>query len=230
MQDKIVLITGGSKGIGRACVMEFLNEGYTVVDASRTNVPVNNPSYHYRETDVSSEESIKRLFDFVIEKFGRLDVLINNAGISKFANLSDSLTEDFDAMFAVNVRGVYLCARYALKLMIPQNSGDIINIASIAGKTAIQTASIYCATKHAVMAISKTLMLEVRKHNIRVAAICPGSVDTDFFNQPGSILNSERSSILSPADVSAACMLIVKSPVRALINEIELRPTNHKKI
>lgn len=74
MQDKIVLITGGSKGIGRACVMEFLNEGYTVVDASRTNVPVNNPSYHYRETDVSSEESIKRLFDFVIEKFGRLDV------------------------------------------------------------------------------------------------------------------------------------------------------------
>lgn len=227
--QKVAIVTGGSKGIGKACVEDFLKENYIVVDASRTETSNQNPNFHFVKTDVSNEDNVKNLFDFVKEKFGRLDLLINNAGFGRFAKLSESKTEDFDEMFAVNVRGLYLCTKYALGIMIPQNSGDIINISSIAGKNAVQTASIYCATKHAVMAFSRTLMLEVREHNIRVSVICPGSVDTNFFDQPGSILNSSRETILSPYDVSAACLLVVNSPQRTLVNEIELRPANPKK-
>lgn len=228
-KNKVVLVTGGSKGIGRACVKDFLKEGYDVIDASRTLIEIRNKKYHFFKTDVSKELDVKKLFEFITKKFGRLDVLINNAGFGRFANLAESKTKDFDEMFAVNVKGLYLCTRYALKIMIPQNSGDIINISSIAGNNPVQTASIYSATKHAVMGFSKSLMLEVRQFNIRVTVICPGSVDTYFFDQPGTSMNSDRQSILASEDVSASCLLAVNMPARALVNEIELRPANPKK-
>ena len=108
------------------------------------------------------------------EKYARIDVLINNAGYGKFKNLADTETIDFDDMFAVNIRGLYLCTRYFLKTMLEQNSGTIINIASLAGKNGFATGTLYCATKHAVMGLSRSLMLEVRSKNIRVIAVCPG--------------------------------------------------------
>jgi NADP-dependent 3-hydroxy acid dehydrogenase YdfG len=227
--EKIAVVTGGSKGIGRACVDKLLSEGYKVVDASRSKHSMDNTNYVYFQTDVANEGDIKKLFDFVQQEYGRLDVLINNAGFGKFANLADSTTKDFDEMFAVNVRGLYLCCRYALKIMIPQNSGVIINMSSIAGKSSIATASIYSATKHAVMGISNSLMLEVRQHNIRVVKVCPGSVDTNFFDHPGTMLTSSRESILSPEDVADACMFAINLPEGAMMSEVELRPTNPKK-
>lgn len=227
--NNVAVITGGSKGIGKACVEDFLKEDYIVIDASRTETQNQNPNFHFIKTDVSNEDDVNNLFDFVKEKFGRLDVLINNAGFGRFAKLADSKTKDYDEMFAVNVKGLYLCTRYALNIMIPQNSGDIINIASIAGKNGVPTASIYCASKHAVMGFSKSLMLEVREHNIRVTVVCPGSVDTNFFDQPGSSMESDTDTILHSEDISAACLLAVRLPARALINEIELRPANPQK-
>ncbi|HEX2788318.1 MAG TPA: SDR family NAD(P)-dependent oxidoreductase [Ignavibacteria bacterium] len=227
--DKIAVVTGGSKGIGRACVNALIKDGYKVIDASRTKHSLDNANYNYFKTDVASEGDVKNLFDYVAKEFGRLDVLINNAGFGKFANLAETTTKDFDEMFAVNVRGLYLCCRYALKIMIPQNSGVIINMASIAGKSSIATASIYSATKHAVMGLSGALMLEVRQHNIRVVKVCPGSVDTNFFDHPGSVLTSARESILSPEDIAEACMFAINLPDNAMVSEVELRPTNPKK-
>jgi NADP-dependent 3-hydroxy acid dehydrogenase YdfG len=183
------------------------------------------------KTDVSKEEDVKNLIEKVIEKHGKIDVLINNAGFGLFANLVDSKTEDFDAMFAVNVRGLYLCCRYAVKSMIEKQAG--INnkySSSIAGKSAVPSASIYSATKHAVMGLSGSLFMEVRKHNVRVTTICPGSVDTHFFDAPGTILNSSRESILSAEDICRVVLLSCKFPVNATISEIELRPTNPKEI
>lgn len=226
---KVAIVTGGSKGIGRACVNSLLKDSYTVIDASRSKHSIDDPNYVYVQTDVAHEGDVKKLFDFVQKEYGRLDVLINNAGFGKFANLADSTTKDFDEMFAVNVRGLYLCCRYALKIMIPQNSGVIINMSSIAGKSSIPTASIYSATKHAVMGISNSLMLEVRQHNIRVVKICPGSVDTNFFDHPGTMLTSSRESILSPEDIAQACMFAINLPEGAMMSEVELRPTNPKK-
>jgi NADP-dependent 3-hydroxy acid dehydrogenase YdfG len=222
---KIAVITGASKGIGLSCAKAFLKKGFIVVDASRTESgKIKNKNYMYVKTDISKEKDVKVLIEKVIDRFGRIDVLICNAGFGKFANLVDSKSRDFDSMFAVNVKGVYLSCRYALPHMLEQKSGTIIIISSIAGKNGVATASIYSATKHAVIGLASSLMAEVRKDNIRVVTVCPGSVDTDFFDQPGTILNSRRETILSPDDVAAACLLAVELPQNALMNEIEIRP------
>jgi short-subunit dehydrogenase len=224
---KTVLITGASKGIGLSCAKIFLKNNYTVINASRTNAKsINDPDFHFIKTDVSKESEIKKLFETVIKEFKQIDVLICNSGFGRFANLADSKTKDFDEMFAVNVRGLYLCNRYALKSMLKNKSGTIINISSIAGKNGVATASIYSATKHAVMGLSRSLMAEVRKDNIRVVTVCPGSVDTNFFDHPSADLNSRRETLLSPDDVAECCLLSATLPGRALINELELRPLN----
>lgn len=225
--NKIVLITGASKGIGKACAKLFLEKGYTVINASRTNPhPIENKKYYFIRTDVSKENDVKNLFEEVIKQFSKVDVLICNSGFGKFANLVDTKTEDYDEMFAVNVRGVYLCMRYGLKSMLEKKYGTIIVISSIGGKNGIATASIYSATKHAVIGLASSLMAEVRKDNIRVITICPGSVDTNFFDDPSADLSSNRETILSADDVAQSCLLAAELPQRAMINEIQIRPLN----
>lgn len=227
---KVALITGASKGIGRSCAKIFLKNNYTVINASRTdNNPVKNKNYQYIKTDVSKEKDVKNLINTVIKKFGCIDVLICNAGFGKFANFAESKTKDFDEMFAVNVKGVYLCTRYALKSMIERKSGTIIYISSIAGKNGIATASVYSATKHALMGLSSSLMAEVRKDNIRVITVCPGSADTNFFDDPSASLSARRETILSPESVAEVCLLAAGLPQNALMNEIEIRPLNPQK-
>lgn len=229
-QKKVVLITGASKGIGKACAELFLNKGYVVIDASRTNPePFNNEDFHYIKTDVSKEDDIKSLFDEVKKKFHRLDVLINNAGYGIFKPLTETTTEEFDDIFAVNVRGLYLCTRYALPIMIQQNEGTIINIASLAGKNGFAGGTLYTATKHAVMGISKSLMLEVRQNNIRVSVICPGSVDTDFFDTARTETTSARSTLITPSEVAETCYLVASLPLNANLSEIDIRPANPHK-
>lgn len=226
---KIVVITGASKGIGLSCAEIFLKNNYSVISASRSNPnTIKNPDFHFIKTDVSKETDIKKLFQTVIKKFKKIDVLICNSGFGRFANLADSTTKDFDEMFAVNVKGLYLCNRYGVKEMLKKKSGTIINISSIGGKNGVATASIYSATKHAVMGLSRSLMAEVRKDNIRVVTICPGSVDTNFFDHPSAGLTANRKTLLSPDDVAETCLLAVNLPERALINEIEIRPLNPK--
>lgn len=230
MDKKVCVITGASSGIGFACAKKFLENGFTVINASRSDKNhIQNKNYEYIQTDVAQENEIKNLVETVISRHGKIDVLINNAGFGLFNELINSTTEEFDSMFSVNVRGLYLCCRYALKHMIEKQSGCIINISSIAGKNSVATASIYSATKHAVMGLSSSMFLEVRKHNIRVTTVCPGSVDTHFFDAPGTILNSSRESILAASDVAESCWLAASLPVNATISEIELRPTNPRK-
>lgn len=228
--SKIILITGASKGIGKACAELFLKNKYNVINASRTDhKPLRDKNYRFIKTDVAEEKDIKSLFKKVIDEFGKIDVLICSAGLGKFGNLADSRTEDFDEMFAVNVKGLYLCNRYALKPMLKRKNGTIINISSIAGKNGIATASIYSATKHAVIGLSSSLMAEVRKDNIRVITICPGSVDTNFFDDPSASLSSKRETILSPEDVAKVCLLSAELPQNALMNDVEIRPLNPHK-
>ncbi len=227
MDKKAILVTGGSKGIGLAIAQLFLKKNYSVIDASRTsNNIIKNKNYFYIKTDVSKENDVKALFNFIVNKFGKLDVLVNNAGFGKFGPLAESKTKDFDDLFNTNVKGLYLCTRYALKLMISSNKGDIVNISSIAGKNAIPNASLYCATKHAVIGLSKSLMLEVRNHNIRVSVICPGSVDTNFFDNTKNILTADRKTIISPTDIADSVWFIVNADPRTNFNEIEVRPAN----
>jgi 3-oxoacyl-[acyl-carrier protein] reductase len=233
LKNKITVITGAGKGIGRASAELFLKEGASVVLNSRTKTDLDSfikENQVYKDKilaiagDVSDENVIGKIVKETIGKFGRIDILINNAGFGKFAETVDSTTKDFDAMFNTNVRSLYILTREFLPFMIKQKEGIIVNMASIAGKNGVPTASIYSATKHAVMGFSRSLMLEVRKHGIRVIAICPGSVATEFFRESPSELS--HNTMLASEDIAETILYAAALPPNATVNEIEIRPAN----
>jgi len=239
LKNKIAVITGAGKGIGRAAAALYLKEGANVVLVSRTKRDLDlflKKNIKYQNNiilisgDISHEKVINDVIKKTIAKFKRIDILINNAGFSIFDYMVDSKTKDYDAMFNTNVKAIYLLTRGVLPYMMKQNSGTIINISSIAGKQGFATGTIYCATKHAVMGMSRALLLEVRKHNIRVVAICPGTVDTDFFRpESQTIISSNRNTVLQPNDIAETCLYAASLPVNATVSEIEIRPTNPRK-
>lgn len=234
--DKTAIITGAGKGIGRTSAELFLSEGSKVALVSRTKSDLDEFSRIHRNqkqkficlaADISNEKSVKSIVRKTVKTFGTVDILINNAGLGRFANLVDSKTRDFDDMFNTNVRGLYFMTRECLPQMIKQNSGTIINISSMAGKQGFATGAIYCATKHAVMGLSRALLLEVRKYNIRVIAICPGSVDTEFFRKEShTALAWSHETVLKPKDVAETCLLAATLPQSAMLSELDIRPTN----
>jgi len=239
LQDKIAVITGAGKGIGRETARLFLDEGAKLVLVSRTKSDLESFVNEHKDRsddiltitcDVSQEENISKIVNETIEKFGRIDILVNNAGFGIFDNMVDSKLGDYDAMFNTNVRALYMLTKAFLPSMINQKSGTIINIASIAGKQGFATGTIYCATKHAVMGMSRALMMEVRQYNIRVIAVCPGSVDTDFFRPESQTkLSSSKESVLGSQDIAETCLLAATLPENAMMTEIEIRPTNPRK-
>ena len=239
LQNKIAVITGAGKGIGKATAELFLKEGAKVVLTSRNKSDLEqliaeNKSYKDNISviagDISKEETINKVIDETIGNHGRIDILVNNAGFGIFDNLVDSKLEDFDSVFNTNVRSLYLITKGFLPHMIKEQSGTIINIASVAGKQGFATGSIYCASKHAVMGLSRALMLEVRQYNIRVCAVCPGSVATEFFRADSQTsLSSRKESVLQAEDIAETILLAASLPENATLHEIEVRPTNPRK-
>ena len=233
LEGKVAVVTGASKGIGKAIAEQFGREGARLVISARHEDVLRKVNDELKSSgvesmavvaDMSIEDDVKKLVKTAAEKFGRIDVLVNNAGFGMFKPVSEMTTEEYDRLFNVNVRGVFVASREVLKYMIEQNDGVIINIASLAGKNAVENGAVYAATKWAMLGFGKSLMLEVRKHNIRVITICPGSVDTDFsFGH-----SPNRDKVLKPDDVAEAAVLAASLPARAMMSEIDLRPTNPK--
>jgi 3-oxoacyl-[acyl-carrier protein] reductase len=234
--NKIAVITGAGKGIATAKL--FLKEGADLILTSRNKQDLElfvseNEEYKNKITiiagDISKESTIEKIRDITIEKYNRIDILVNNAGFGIFDNMIDSRLEDFDAIFSTNVRAVYLLTKQFLPYMIKEQSGTIINISSIAGKQGFATGTIYCASKHAVMGLSRALMLEVRKYNIRVAVICPGSIATDFFRAESKTnLTGRAETVLQAEEIAETILLTASLPNNATISELEIRPTNPK--
>lgn len=237
--NKTAIITGAGKGIGRAAAELFLKEGAKVILTSRNRYELESiieENNNYKENitvldgDISNEETINFVINAAINKYSKIDILVNNAGFGVFDELVDSKTEDFDAMFNTNVKALYLLTKGCLPFMIKEQSGTIINIASVAGKQGFATGSIYCATKHAVMGLSRALMLEVRQYNIRVVTVCPGSVATDFFRAESQTkLTSSKETVLQANEIAETILLAASLPENATLNEIEIRPTNPRK-
>lgn len=236
LQNKIAVITGAGKGIGRAIAQTFLNEGASLVLNTRTKSDLDSFVKEHKTYndkiltvtgDVSDEKVTGQIVNETISKFGRIDILVNNAGFGKFAELVNTTNKDFDDMFSVNVRSLYILTRDFLPYMIKQKEGVIVNIASISGKNGVPSGAIYSATKHAVMGLSRSLLLEVRKHGIRVIAICPGSVATGFFRESPSELKEH--SMITPEDIADTILYAVTLPPNATVNEIEIRPANPAK-
>lgn len=234
LQGAGCVITGGSEGIGRAIAVALGRRGarlalcarsQTRVDQTVAELTAEGVAAVGRPCDVADAVQVNEFADFVRQELGPVDVLVNNAGVGHFLNVEEMPLELFDETFAINVRGVFLMTRAFLGVMKERQRGDIVNVASLAGRNAVAGGAAYAASKHAVLGFSKSLMLEVRKHNIRVIAVCPGTVVTGFFERHhGSPKDAERK--LQADDVAHAVVAALDVSDRAMISELDIRPTN----
>jgi len=184
LESKVAVITGGGRGIGKATAKLFTNEGAVVVIAEFDEVSgqstANELGAHFIKTDVSKEESVNALFNFVLSEFGQLDILINNAGILADSTLKKLDSNSFDAVINVNLRGVYLCGRAAADIMIEQGSGVILNASSVVAHHGNFGQTNYVASKAGVIGITKVWARELGKDGIRVNAVAPGFIQTNM--------------------------------------------------
>ena len=182
-KDKVVIVTGGSSGIGRKISERFFNEGATVV-ASSSKDKKTKDNFVFIKADIREESDVKNLIERVVEKYGKIDILVNSAGIYS-QNQYDIVSlsaDEFDDSMNVNFRGIFLTTKYALPYLLKSN-GNIINISSVLGLVPEKESSIYCSSKAAVNMFTKALALNYADKGIRVNAVCPGPIDTPMLDK-----------------------------------------------
>ncbi len=234
MSQPIALVTGATEGIGRATALALGRHGYAVGVTARTGEKVEALVAELAQAgvraagcpaDVGDPAEVEALVAHLTEALGPIDTLINNAGILIPRPLLETTVEEWDATFQTNVRGLFLVTRAVLPGMIERGRGDVVNLASLAGKNGVAGATAYSASKHAVLGFSRSLLLEVRKHGLRVIAVCPGSVDTPMMRGQSS-LRPDFDRILRPEDVAEAILGALGLPRRATVSELDVRPAN----
>jgi NADP-dependent 3-hydroxy acid dehydrogenase YdfG len=230
LEGQVAIVTGGSRGIGRATALALAQEGASVVITARTKPELELVAKEIHQlgaqviplkVDLTSDDQVWTLVDETMKRFGRIDILVNNAGMGVFKPFVEMGTAEFDAMWRLNMRTPFVLTKLVLPHMIKQSRGAIVNIASLAGKNSFVNGTGYAATKWALRGWASSLMLEVRRHNIRVVTIFPGSVDTTF-----STINRRGEAITQPEDVANAVVFAVTAPTRSMFSEIDVRPTN----
>jgi 3-oxoacyl-[acyl-carrier protein] reductase len=228
------LVTGATEGIGRATALALGRAGYRVGICSRTTEKVEATLAELRAqgvtaagaaADVADPDQVRHLVDQVRGTLGEIDVLVNNAGVLIARPIEELTLEEWDLTMATNLRSLYLTTRLVLPGMRTRRQGTIVNVASLAGRNGFVGGSAYSASKHAVLGFSRSLMLEVRKDNVRVIAICPGSVATGMLRDQ-AMLKPDHERILRPDDVAASILHVLTLPTGALVSELDIRPTN----
>lgn len=194
-QDKVALVTGGNSGIGRAAAMMFAAEGAKVVIAARRedlgdsvvqDIKNQGGEAAFIRTDVTRREEIERLFEAITTQYGRLDCAFNNAGVSSSAmrRTVNTTMEDWDWTMNTNLKGVWLCMKHEIPLMLKQGGGAIVNNSSIAGLRSEAGISIYAASKHAVLGLTRAAALDYAHRKVRINAVCPGFIHTPMLEEP----------------------------------------------
>jgi NADP-dependent 3-hydroxy acid dehydrogenase YdfG len=243
IQGKVVVITGASSGLGEAAARLLSAEGATVVLGARRVERIQALAEELARsggkalavaTDVTRCEQVKQLVDAAVEAYGRLDVMLNNAGLMPLSPLERLKVDEWDQMIDVNIKGVLYGIAAALPHMQRQKAGHIINVSSVAGHKVRAGGSVYSATKHAVRALSEGLRQEVKPYNIRTTVISPGVVVSELPNsasEPDVAANLRRmyGELGIPADSFArAVAYAVSQPEDVDINEILFRPTRQE--
>lgn len=191
--NKTVLVTGGSRGIGKAISKTFAKDGYNVLinfnksenEAKELYTVLDEKGFSVKlfKADISNREEVENMIDYCIKEFGGLDVLINNAGISQDKLFTDITDEDWDNMMNINLKGSFYCSQTALKYMISEKKGNIINISSIWGISGASCEVHYSVSKAGIIGMTKALAKEVAPSNIRVNSIAPGVINTDMLSE-----------------------------------------------
>ncbi|AYD66451.1 SDR family oxidoreductase [Achromobacter sp. B7] len=236
-QSKVVLITGASSGIGEATVRMLAAQGHRLlIGARRTDrlaalaatLDAGGNNVSYQSLDVTSADSVNAFARFALERFGKIDVIVNNAGIMPLSPLRAVKVDEWDRMIDVNIRGVLHGIAAVLPTMEAQGYGQVINISSIGGLSVSPTAAVYCATKYAVRAISDGLRQE--SDRIRVTVICPGVVESELANTitddtARQAMNEFRRIAMTPDAIARAVAYAIAQPADVDVSEIVLRPT-----
>lgn len=232
LSGAVAVVTGGTRGIGQAIANKLASMEATVVvcgrDEARAQQVARDLVSRGRRAeglscDVTDLASVEALGEQLRKNYGRVDILVNDAGIAGPPGLLHELPPaDFEAVFNTNVRGVYYMMRTVVPLMIAAGAGHVINISSLAGKNALPRGAAYSASKWALNGMSYGVAEELRSQNIRVSVICPGSVDTDFSPRRHG---KDTQKMLKPEDVAHAVAMLVTQEPQSFISEVLIRPT-----
>lgn len=221
LRGKIAIVTGASKGLGIAITRRLVREGATVIASARSKELLDLLAQEAPEQiiphpcDVTQSKQVQQLIETVIQRFGKLDLLINNAGLGYFAPVDELTEEQWDEMMNVNLKGAFLTCKYAIP-HLKQTEGHIVNISSVAGTEAFARGGGYCASKFGLMALSDALTLELKPFHVKVSTLCPGSIKTEF--------GRPKDYALDPEEVAEAVGMVVSAPKGVILNQIIMRP------
>jgi 3-oxoacyl-[acyl-carrier protein] reductase len=232
LADKVAAVTGGTRGVGYNIAAALLTEGARVFICGRTESSLQHALSELRATgsdgvdgavaDVRSYADCQRFIHQAAERFGGLDLLVNNAGIGILKPVDQLTPEEWDATIETNLSGAFYCSREAIALFRRRGGGYIFNISSLAGVNPFAGGAAYNASKFGLNGFSEAMMQDIRYDGIRVSYIMPGSVDTDFAAAPGSKPREDWK--LTGEDVAKAVVDLYRFPTRALASRIEMRP------
>jgi 3-oxoacyl-[acyl-carrier protein] reductase len=226
---KVALVTGGSRGIGRAIALRLAELGAAVAICGRNSEALNSAAAELaalkvpvftQVADVTHEAEVNALVAATQAALGEISILVNNAGIGVFGPTHEKSEEDWDRVLNTNLKSVFLASKAVAPSMISRKTGDIINISSLAGLNAFAGGGIYCASKWGVQGLTACMAEDLRGHGIRVSVICPGSVATEFSGSGPK----DASKVLSPEDVAHAVETIVTQDAKSFVSQIQIRP------
>lgn len=243
IKDKVIVITGASSGMGEAAAKYLSQLGATVVLGARRADRIEKLAKEIRgnggkalaiAADVKQRDQVKKLVDSAVKEFGRIDVILNNAGIMPLSPMDRLNVDEWDAMIDVNIKGVLNGIAAALPYMKEQKSGQIINTSSVAGHKIFNGSAVYSATKFAVRALTEGLRMEVKPYNIRTTIVCPGAVKTELLEHitEADIQQANKDYVgavgISPESFARVVAFAISQPDDVDINEVIFRPTSQE--
>jgi 3-oxoacyl-[acyl-carrier protein] reductase len=229
LSGKTALVTGSSRGIGKAIAAKLASLGAAVSLCGRDESNLKTAADQLRATgarihaqvaDVGRSKDVALLIDSTEAQLGPISILVNNAGMGMFGAVHEKSEQDWDLLMNTNLKSVFLVSKAVAPRMIRRKSGDIINISSLAGKNTFAGGGLYCASKWGLLGLTGCMAEDLRSHGIRVSAVCPGSVATDFAGR-GS---KDPTKVLTAEDVAHAVAMIAAQGPQSFISEVQLRP------
>jgi 3-oxoacyl-[acyl-carrier protein] reductase len=231
LTGQVAVVTGGGHGIGAAITSKVAALGAATVICGRTSDPLERTAAEVRNTgaicepvvcDITDPASVDRLAVHVKDRFGRIDVIVNNAGVGAFSNpLHELPPEQWDAVMNTNLRGVYYMVRAFAPMMIKARYGQIINISSIAGKNALPNGAVYAASKWGLNGLTYSVAEELRAYGIRVSVVCPGSTVSDLGPHSGK----DPKKMLQSSDIAHVIGMLLTQAPQSFVSEVVIRPT-----
>ncbi len=227
LKNKIAIVTGSSSGIGKAIALRFAQEGATVVVAARrfskcqetvAQIEATGGRALAVQTDIADEGQVEQLIAEAVRRYGRLDILVNNAGTFGGRRIAETSTDTFDEVMGTNVRGTFFCCRAGFVQMKKQGGGTILNMSSVAGVQAWSGTGTYSASKHAILALSKSLADEGRAYGIKVSAICPGGVADELVDATAAARASSEK--IDPFDIAETALYLACLGPQAVVHQL----------